>query len=99
KQFGFGTPLNGFFQSKAGTVPNPEWKKENFDGDDWRLGDTYFTSIGQYGFQIVPMQELRAIAAVANGGKLVDPTIIKMPANFSASSTQLQVDDANLQVI
>jgi penicillin-binding protein 2 len=99
RMFGFGSPFTGFFESKAGVVPNPEWKKENFKGDDWRLGDTYFTSIGQYGFQIVPLQELRAITAIANGGKLVEPTILKMPKNFSASSTQLALNDDNLQVV
>ncbi len=99
RMFGFGQPFSGFFESKTGTIPNPEWKEKNFDGDPWRLGDTYFTSIGQYGVQIVPLQELRAITAIANGGKLVEPTILKMPGNFSASSTQLTVDDNNLQVI
>jgi penicillin-binding protein 2 len=99
RMFGFGSPFTGFFESKAGTIPNPEWKAKNFDGDPWRLGDTYFTSIGQYGVQIVPLQELRAIAAIANGGKIIEPTIIIMPANFSASSTQLSLDDKNLQVI
>jgi penicillin-binding protein 2 len=97
--FGFGAPFTGFFESKAGTIPNPEWKAANFDGDPWRLGDTYFTSIGQYGVQIVPLQELRAITAIANGGKIIEPTITKMPENFSASSTQLALDDNNLQVI
>jgi penicillin-binding protein 2 len=99
RMFGLGSPFAGFFESKAGTVPNPTWKEENFDGDPWRLGDTYFTSIGQYGFQIVPLQQLRAVAAIANGGKIIDPTILKMPDNFSASSTQLDISDENLQVV
>lgn len=47
----------------------------------------------------MPLQELRAITAIANGGKLIEPTITKMPDNFSASSTQLALDDNNLQVI
>ena len=46
-------------------------------GEDWRLGDTYHTSIGQYGFQTTPITMLRAYAAIANGGTLVTPTIIK----------------------
>ena len=77
KMFGFGTSSpNGFLKGASGTVPNPEWKKENFNGEDWRVGDTYHTSIGQYGFQVSPIQVVRAVASIANNGKLVTPTII-----------------------
>lgn len=99
RMFGFGSPLSGFFEGKAGTVPNPEWKKQNFDGDDWRLGDTYFTSIGQYGFQTSPLQALRAVAAISNGGKLIEPTILKSDGGEAASSTQLNISQSNLKVI
>jgi len=34
-----------------GTIPSPEWKAKNFKGDAWRVGDTYHTAIGQYGFK------------------------------------------------
>lgn len=61
---------------QAGTIPSPEWKKEVFD-EDWRLGDTYLTAIGQFGFQATPLQMLRAYAALANGGKLLKPQIEK----------------------
>ncbi len=56
-----------------GTIPNEAWKKELFPDDPWRLGDTYNTSIGQYGFQVTPLQMVRAVAAIANGGILVTP--------------------------
>lgn len=60
----------------SGVVPGPEWKKKVFDGDAWRLGDTYNTSIGQYGFQTTPVQMLRAISAIANNGTLVTPHVV-----------------------
>ena len=76
--FGLGSSIdNSFFSGKKGVIPTPEWKKENFNGDDWRLGDTYNTAIGQYGFQITPIQAVRAIAAVANNGKLLTPSVLK----------------------
>ena len=59
-----------------GTVPSPEWKAKKFKGDAWRIGDTYHTAIGQYGFQVTPIQMARAAAAVANYGKLVTPHIL-----------------------
>ncbi len=76
--FGFAEPMKSpFFVSSIGTVPTPEWKLENFDGDPWRVGDTYLTSIGQYGFQVTPIQVIRALAAVATKGTLIEPTILK----------------------
>jgi len=60
-----------------GVIPTPEWKKEKFDGEIWRLGDTYITSIGQYGTQVTPLAMARAIAAVANKGKILKPSLLK----------------------
>ncbi len=77
----------GIFQGPAGTVPSPAWKAINFPDDPaWYLGDTYHTAIGQYGFQVTPLQMLRAISAVANGGKLLEPTIIKVSSTTPAVS-------------
>jgi penicillin-binding protein 2 len=60
-----------------GVIPTPEWKEKNFKGDIWRVGDTYNTSIGQYGFQVTPVQMARATAGLARKGVLVTPTILK----------------------
>lgn len=76
KKFGLGELTGIVFQSEVeGVIPTPEWKEEVFNGDPWRLGDTYNTAIGQYGFQITPIQAVRAIAAVANDGELLTPHI------------------------
>ncbi len=56
-----------------GTIPNPKWKAERFNGERWRIGDTYNTSIGQYGFQVTLIQMVRAIAAIASDGKIILP--------------------------
>jgi penicillin-binding protein 2 len=60
-----------------GVIPTPEWKKEKFNGEIWRLGDTYITSIGQYGTQVTPINAARFIGAIANGGKLLKPSLVK----------------------
>ncbi|HEX2614112.1 MAG TPA: penicillin-binding transpeptidase domain-containing protein, partial [Nitrososphaera sp.] len=72
-----GSPTGIFGMSEpAGTIPTPEWKAKNFNGDPWRVGDTYNTSIGQYGVQVTPLQAVRAIATIANGGSLLTPTLL-----------------------
>jgi penicillin-binding protein 2 len=61
---------------EAGIIPTPSWKAETF-GDRWLLGDTYHTAIGQYGFQVTTLELARAVSAIANGGTLVAPTLLK----------------------
>lgn len=60
----------------GGVIPNPEWKKENFNGEKWLIGNTYHTAIGQYGFQVTPIELARAVAVVATGGKAVEPRVL-----------------------
>ena len=64
------------FGEVEGVIPNPKWKAENFEGDQWRVGDTYNTAIGQYGVQVTPLQMVRGIAAIANNGILVTPHVL-----------------------
>ena len=61
---------------KEGLIPTPQWKEDIFE-DVWRLGDTYNTAIGQYGFQITPIQAVRMVAAIANSGELVTPHLVR----------------------
>jgi len=78
KLFGIGQPTGINVPEEAdGVIPTPEWKKKAFKGDIWRIGDTYNTSIGQYGYQVTPIQMVRAIGALANKGELVVPTLLK----------------------
>ena len=78
RMFGFGTTTNiNFPGEQKGILPDPAWKAKNFNGEIWRLGDTYNTTIGQYGFQVTPIQSVRAVAAIANNGTLLTPTFLK----------------------
>jgi penicillin-binding protein 2 len=75
--FGFGssTPPS-FFTGPSGRVPSPAWKEQT-GGGSWYLGDTYHSAIGQYSWQVTPIQVVRAVAAMANEGTLLIPTILK----------------------
>jgi len=93
--FGFGQAIdNSFFSGAAGLVPSPAWKAATFPDDTtWRIGDTYHTTIGQYGFQVSPVQMVRAVAAIANGGDLLNPTIVKFgtaPESIDSTPTVLR---------
>ncbi len=57
-------------------IPSPAWKAVNFPNDPWRVGDTYNTVIGQYGFQVTPIQMARAVTAIANYGKVFQPSLL-----------------------
>lgn len=66
---------------KSALVPTPEWKEERYAGSPvdqkWYLGDTYNTSIGQ-GFMLAsPLQVSLATAAIANGGTVMKPQLVK----------------------
>ena len=84
RMFGFGEKTGIELKSEEyGVIPSPEWKEENFEDGTWRVGDTYNTSIGQYGFQVTPIQVVRAVAAVANNGVVFNPTILKSDGSTS----------------
>jgi penicillin-binding protein 2 len=97
RAFGYGQVTEiPLFGEVSGTIPSPIWKKENFDDGQWRIGDTYNTSIGQYGFQITPIQAVRSTAVIANGGKLVRPKLVK---GSSANSSFVGISPDDLQIV
>lgn len=94
--FGLTTPTGVELPGeKSGFVPTPAWKEATL-GEPWRIGDTYHTAIGQYAMQVTPIEMARAIAAVANGGKLLKPTLIK---GAPMSGESLAVNPSDLQVV
>jgi len=104
--FGLGEKTKIDMPAEAyGTIPNIKWKEENFPGDPWRIGDTYHTSIGQYGFQVTPIQLVRGVAAIANGGKLVSPHLLIATGEDGTIGEYLQkieyinIDSEKLKVI
>jgi penicillin-binding protein 2 len=82
KYFGFASSTGvDLPQEKSGIIPSISWKKKNFKEGDWLLGNTYHTSIGQYGFQTTPLELARNIALIANGGKMIIPKIASTTEN------------------
>ena len=81
-----------------GVIPTPDWKKEKFNGDIWRLGDTYITSIGQYGTLVTPLTAARFTAAVANKGKLLSPSLL-LGGDSEPVEETLEFNDADWKVV
>ena len=76
KRFGLGKKvLDGFTEERSGVVPNTAWKKK-FIGQNWYIGETLHSGIGQGYFQSTPLQLCRMTAQIANGGYEVKPRII-----------------------
>ncbi|MDD5152712.1 MAG: penicillin-binding transpeptidase domain-containing protein [Candidatus Pacebacteria bacterium] len=99
RMFGLGSPTGiDLTDEKSGTIPNPEWKAKVFNGEPWRLGDTYHTVIGQYGFQVTPLQMIRATATIANNGTLVTPHLLKDPVE-DFPTTKISIPSSSFQVV
>jgi penicillin-binding protein 2 len=96
RMFGFGTTTGIDLPGEEyGVIPSPEWKKKVFN-EDWLVGNTYHTAIGQYGFQLTPLELVRGVAALANGGYLVTPHVL---GGVTTASTSLNLPKKDLKVI
>jgi penicillin-binding protein 2 len=74
---GYGeAPGIGLPDEQKGLIPDPTWKRITH-AESWSSGDTYIASVGQGYVLATPLQVLLSAATVANGGKLVQPTLIR----------------------
>jgi len=90
-----------------GLVPDAQWKEQNV-GEPWTLGDTYNFGIGQGYVAATPIQMLRQVASIGNGGRLVTPHVVKEYRDSRGKVLQevtepppasVPVDGGNLQIM
>jgi len=76
-QFGFGVRTGIDLPAEVpGTVPSNQWKLETL-GSEIYPGEVYQAGIGQ-GYDVVtPLQLINAYAALANGGTLYQPQVVR----------------------
>jgi penicillin-binding protein 2 len=77
--FGSGTGIDVGPEAK-GLVPTPAWRRKTFKSavdKIWTSGDSVQLSIGQGDLLVSPLQMTRGYAMIANGGKLVEPHLVK----------------------
>ncbi|GAB4574131.1 MAG: hypothetical protein Kow0077_19090 [Anaerolineae bacterium] len=76
QKMGFGAPtgIRGIVET-AGQVPSPTWVRENL-GRTWTRSDAVNIAIGQGDMLATPLQIVRLVAAIANGGDLLVPQLV-----------------------
>ncbi len=76
-QYGFGEPTGVDLPGEvSGIVPTNEWKQDAL-GAPMFAGETYQAGIGQGYDAVTPLQLINAYAALANGGTLYQPQIVR----------------------
>ncbi len=85
KMFGMGKKTGIAMRGEAaGLVASEEYKEKNYH-QDWYLGDTFNSAIGQ-GFQLVtPLQAAMIVSEVANGGIQYKPFIVSRIDNLDGT--------------
>jgi len=93
-------------QENIGLVASSEWAKEGRGWGQpgrtpWIPEDIASMSIGQFVVQVTPIQIARAYAAIANGGYLVTPYLVKKDEeNLSDKKLiKIDIDSKNIQLI
>ncbi len=77
RAYGLGSQMGIDITGEAsGLIPDPTWKEKTF-GEPWTIGDTYNMGIGQGYVAVTPVQMVRVTAAVANGGTLLTPRVVR----------------------
>lgn len=108
RAFGFGEATGIALEGESsGLIPDDRWKRINY-GEPWVTGDTYNAGIGQ-GFDLVtPLQLLNGTAAIANGGTLYRPKIVRRVIDSAGKEVvpfqsevirKVPVADANLAIV
>ncbi|MGA2030964.1 MAG: penicillin-binding transpeptidase domain-containing protein [Thermoguttaceae bacterium] len=76
QRLGFGRPTGIDLPGEAaGAAPTPE-RIAHRNGRVWRSSDTLMMAVGQGPITATPLQVVRLMAAVANGGRLVTPHVL-----------------------
>lgn len=108
--FGLGESTECGLPSEAsGLVPDRKWKLDE-KGKGWWTGDTLQFMIGQSFLTVTPLQMTVATAAIANGGRVLKPQLVRKiawPAYMRRGPTlykakvvrEVEVAEESLQVV
>jgi penicillin-binding protein 2 len=107
RAFGLGSPTGIDLPGESpGLVPDPAWKEKTLH-EPWVTGDTYNMGIGQGYVATTPLQMALVTAAIANGGDVLAPRVVKDVVDAEGNvvvpfqrtvKRHLPVDPSNLSV-
>jgi len=111
--FGFGEKSGiDLLEESQGLIPSTAWKKKAFKKPEmqkWYPGETLSVAIGQGAVTTTPIQIVRGVSAVVNGGKLLTPFVVKRVESHdgrvleqfdqSQHSKKLDVSDKILEIV
>jgi penicillin-binding protein 2 len=97
RAFGLGEPPGlGLGDEVKGNLPNPQPKKKG--QPPWTAGNTVIASIGQGLVVTSPMQLLAMVSAIANGGTIYRPFVVKKIVSLSGGVLEEYEPEAIRQV-
>lgn len=77
RRLGLGAPTGiDLPHEAAGLIPDSAWKLRK-EKQPWYAGETVSVAIGQGQVTVTPLQLARLVSAIANGGRLVRPHLVK----------------------
>jgi len=106
-QFGLGQKTGiDLPQEASGIMPSEEWKIRTFK-QKWIVSETISVGIGQGAVAATPVQMMRAIGAIASGGRVVRPHLTNptdlppgvIPASSVPDETHIPIDPKNWEII
>jgi penicillin-binding protein 2 len=84
-KYGFGSPTGVDLPGEEpGLIPSPAAKQKVF-GEEWGLGDTFNSAIGQGLTLVTPIQLAQMLSIVANNGVLKQPYLVEKVLNEDGS--------------
>lgn len=108
RAFGFDTRTGIDLVGEApGFIPDPDWKLDTFS-EGWGQGDSYNFGIGQGFLAVTPIQMVMAVAAIANGGTVYEPRVVREIVGLDGQVTepfrpqvkgQLGIAEEHLEVV
>ncbi len=98
KYLGYGRPTGIELPGEAkGLVPTKRWKRLT-KGKRWYDGETVNFSIGQGYILVTPLQSVRMISVVANGGNLTQPHLVKA-TGVDKEAEKLDILARNIRIV
>ncbi|MFC1623938.1 penicillin-binding protein 2 [Candidatus Omnitrophota bacterium] len=99
RKLGFGKKTGiELFGEMEGFLPSRAWKKIKRK-ENWYAGDTANLSIGQGYLLVTPLQVVRMVASVANGGKLIRPHVFLESDLNRVSEARPLKSEENIELI